>query len=172
MMFVTVLLPYSIFRFVCISRFVIFLIGCEIFCGSPTNSLPGFCLLPLHRKWTDAVHSHVASVSVPAPGKGPVTRCASFFRTELLLARRTRFLSEFNTSKRPSKSTTQLLPNLIIIFDHRSVDRPSPRSLSFLSFRCRSHFDVSHQSPLHKATAMAIAQLPFFFSAPSHLRAG
>lgn len=46
MMFVTVLLPYSIFRFVSISRFVIFLIGPNGFVDPRTNSLPGLAHYP------------------------------------------------------------------------------------------------------------------------------
>jgi hypothetical protein len=55
MMFVTVLLPYSIFRFVWISRFVIFLIGRQWFCGSPIQFSPWLGHYPCTAKWVDAV---------------------------------------------------------------------------------------------------------------------
>ena len=81
------------------------------------------------------------------PCRGPVTRCASSLRDRALLARRTKIFGASSThSKRPSNSTTLLLPNLIIIFDHRdhrSVDRPSPRSLFFPFLAVAVHISMS-----------------------------
>jgi hypothetical protein len=50
MMFVTPLLPYSIFRFFGKPRFLIFLIGSGLACGSPTICLSGLANNPLQRK--------------------------------------------------------------------------------------------------------------------------
>ncbi len=52
---------------------------------------------------------------ISLPCRGPVTQCASLFGTELCSRVAQDFLSKFNTSKRPSKSTILLLPNLIIV---------------------------------------------------------
>jgi hypothetical protein len=115
MMFVTVLLPYSIFRFVCISRFVIFLIGLQIVLWIPNQ------LSPWHLPFPPAPQMDRCS-SLPcrfclcaSAGKRPSNSVCKFLQDRVLPARRTRFLSKCNTSKRPSKSTTLLLPNLIIV---------------------------------------------------------
>jgi len=157
-MFVTVLLPYSIFRFVRISRFVIFLIGCQSFCGSPTNSLPGLAFAPAPQM--DRCSS--------LPCRGPVTRWASLFGTELCSRGAQRFRSKFNTSKRPSNSTTLLLPNFFdhhLDRDHRSVDRPSPRSLFFPFLAVAVHISMSQTNQRYTSHRRGDSAAVNFFSA-------
>jgi hypothetical protein len=173
-MFVTVLLPYSIFRFVCISRFVIFLIGLQIVLWIPNQ------LSPWHLPFPPAPQMDRCS-SLPcrfclcaSAGKRPSNSVCKFLQDRVLPARRTRFLSKCNTSKRPSKSTTLLLPNLIIVL----IIGPwiGPALAPFLSFLSVAvHISMSQTNHRYTSHGMAIVQLSFFFSAirpPSRLDTG
>src|SRR4051812_13768699 len=116
MMSVTVSLPYSIFHFVCISLFVIFLIGQNGFVDPRVILLPGLAINPCTAN--GSMQSPMSFLSLNQALKGSVTQfMQSLFEGARSIARAARknFLSRFNTSKRPSKSTTLLLPNLIIV---------------------------------------------------------
>lgn len=100
------------------------------------------------------------------PMSRPSNSVCKSLRDKALLARRTRFLSKFNTSKRPSKSTTLLLPNLIIVLIIAIIGPwIGPALAPFLSFLAVAvHISMSqtnHRYTSHGRGDSAVAQKNF-----------
>jgi hypothetical protein len=82
MMFVTVLLPYCVFRFVCISGFVIFLIGCNGFVD-PQLILSLAWPLPPAPQMDRCSSPPMSFLFLLGPGKAQQTQCAKSLRDSI-----------------------------------------------------------------------------------------